>query len=247
MKNIVSKNSIKNQKSLGCWMPFTSSQLIELLAIAGFDFVQLDGEHGPFDLHQIETTCIAAELCGMSVFARPSSCDSATINLYLERGVQGIVGPHVDTAEQAIDLVRSCRFAPEGERSWGGGRSLLYNDPVSVEDKDGLRTSIMTEANSQMIVTAQLETQAALDNLDDMLEVEGIDYFTFGPNDLAQSMGVPGEPKHDSVVSAIRDATNKIHEKGKKIVEDDQILTTLSGLILDSARIFVSNNSNKRG
>ena len=102
----------------------------------------------------------------------------------------------------------------------------------------------MTEANSQMIVTAQLETQAALDNLDDMLEVEGIDYFTFGPNDLAQSMGVPGEPKHDSVVSAIRDATNKIHEKGKKIVEDDQILTTLSGLILDSSRIFVSNNSN---
>jgi len=228
-------------------MPFTSVQLIELLAIAGFDFVQLDGEHGPFDLDQIETTCITAELCGMSVFARPQSCDTATINMYLERGVQGIVGPHVDTVEQAIDLVRSCRFGPEGERSWGNGRSLLFNDPISVEDKDGLRTSIMTEANSQMIVTAQLETQAALDNLDDMLEIEGIDYFTFGPNDLAQSMGVPGEPKHDIVVCAIRDATNRIHEKGKKIVEDEQILTTLPGLILDSARTFVSNNSSKRG
>ncbi len=238
---------MKNQKSLGCWMPFTSVQLIELLAIAGFDFVQLDGEHGPFSLDQIETTCITAELCGMSVFARPPSCDAAAINMYLERGVQGIVGPHVDTVEQTIDLVRSCRFAPEGERSWGGGRSLLYNDPVSVEDKDGLRTSIMTEANSQMIVTAQLETETALYNLDGMLEVEGIDYFTFGPNDLAQSMGVPGEPKHDTVISAIQDATNKIHQKGKKIVEDDQILTTLPGLILDSARAFVSCNSKKRG
>jgi 4-hydroxy-2-oxoheptanedioate aldolase len=247
MKNIVIKNSLKNQKSLGCWMPFTSVQLIELLAIAGFDFVQLDGEHGPFDLDQIETTCITAELCGMSVFARPQSCDTATINMYLERGVQGIVAPHVDTVQQAINLVRSCRFGPEGERSWGSGRSLLFNDPISVEDKDGLRTSIITEANSQMIVTAQLETQAALDNLDDMLEIEGIDYFTFGPNDLAQSMGVPGEPKHDTVVCAIRDATNRIHEKGKKIVEDEQILTTLPGLILDSARTFVSNNSSKRG
>ena len=243
MKNIVIKNSMKNQKSLGCWMPFTSVQLIELLAIAGFDFVQLDGEHGPFDLNQIETTCIAAELSGMSVFARPPSCDTATINMYLERGVQGIVAPHVDTANQAIDLVKSCRFAPEGERSWGGGRSLLYNDPMSVEDKDGLRTSIMTEANSQMIVTAQLETQAALNNLNDLLEGEGIDYFTFGPNDLAQSMGVSGQPKHDSVISEIQEATDKIHKRGRKVVEDDQILTTLPTLILDSAREFVSYNS----
>ena len=58
MKNIVIKNSMKNQKSLGCWMPFTSVQLIELLAIAGFDFVQLDGEHGPFDLNQIYSNSI---------------------------------------------------------------------------------------------------------------------------------------------------------------------------------------------
>ena len=76
-----------------------------------------------------------------------------------------------------------------------------------------------------------------------MIEVEGIDYFTFGPNDLAQSMGVSGQPKHDSVISAIQEATDKIQKRGRKVVEDDQILTTLPTLILDSARELVSYNS----
>lgn len=243
MKNVVINKIDRGEKVLGCWMPFVSVQVMELLAIAGFDFVQLDGEHGPFDLEQIELSCITARACGMAVFARPASCETPTINTYLERGVQGIVGPHIDSAIQAESLVRSCRFAPEGDRSWGSGRALLYNDPISVENKDGLRTTIMKEANSQMIVTVQLETKLSLENLDEILEVDGVDYFTFGPNDLAQSMGLPGEPNHNEVKIAIEEAIKKIHDNGKKIVDDDQILANVQGLILDSARSFVSKNS----
>ena len=69
------------------------------------------------------------------------------------------------------------------------------------------------------------------------------EFFTFGPNDLAQSMGLPGEPNHNEVKIAIEEAIKKIHDNGKKIVDDDQILANVQGLILDSARSFVSKNS----
>jgi 4-hydroxy-2-oxoheptanedioate aldolase len=218
---------------------FPGPQIVELLALAGFHFVQIDGEHGPFGPEDIEQTCLAAEAFGLTVIARTPSINVDVINLYVDRGVQGIMGPHVDSTEDACRLTKACRFAPEGERSWGGGRALHYNDPASVEGDSGDRVGILRRANSEMIVIAQLETKAAMDGIEDLLTVPGIDYFAFGPNDLAQSMGLPGQPDDLSVQAIMEETVKRVHGAGRKMVSDDMSLANAPGLLLNGARDFI--------
>lgn len=240
--NIIVERAERGETSLGCWLIFPSVQVVELVAMAGFHFVQIDGEHGPFGPDDIEQTCLAAEAVGLTVLARTPSLHAETINVYLDRGVQGVMGPHVESAAEAEGLVKACRFGPAGERSWGGGRALHYNDPASVHSDDGTRTDIMSRANSQMVVTAQLETKAALEGIDDLLAVPGIDYFAFGPNDLAQSMGLPGRPDDPAVKAAMAETVARVHAAGRKMVADDMAVTWAHGLLLEAGRAFVDNH-----
>ncbi len=236
------ERAARGEKSLGCWLTFPSSQIVELVALAGFHFVQIDGEHGPFSPDDIEQTCLAAQAVGLTVTARPPSLDPDTLITYLDRGVQGIMGPHVETPEEATAFVRACRFGPEGERSWGGGRALHYNDPASVEGDDGTRTGLMAAANAGLVLIAQLETEKALASIDDLMMVPGIDYFAFGPNDLAQSMGMPGRPDDPAVKSAMAETVARIHAADRKMMTDDTAMTYAHALLLEAGRAFVENH-----
>ena len=229
------------ERALGCWLTFPSVHMVELIAMAGFDFVQIDGEHGPFTLVDVELTCIAAGAVGLTVTARVPDLGVGTIVSYLDRGVQGIMGPHVETPEEAAALAGACRFAPEGERSWGGGRSLGYNDPAAVGVDDGSRADFMARANSEMIVTAQLESAAGLEAIDDLLAVPGIDYFAFGPNDLAQSLGLAGRPDSPEVTAAMARTVERVHAAGRRMAGDDMKMAYAHGLFLDAGRAFVKS------
>ena len=241
-RNAILERSERGERSLGCWLTFPSVQLVELIALAGFHFIQIDGEHGPFAPQDVERTCLAAQAVGLTVTARIPSLDTGTVNSYLDRGIQGIMGPHVESSLEAAALASACRFAPEGERSWGGGRALHFNDPDSVQDDDGSRADVMARANAEMIVTAQLESKAALDAIDDLLTVPGIDYFAFGPNDLAQSMGLPGRPEDPVVKGAMARTVERVHSAGRKMTTDDMSMTYVQNLLLDAGRAFVESN-----
>ena len=241
-RNAITKRAGRGERSLGCWLNFPSTQLVELLAIAGFHFVQIDGEHGPFGPGEIEQTCLAAQAVGLTVTARPPSLDAETLITYLDRGVQGIMGPHVETVEDAEHLVQACKFGPLGERSWGGGRALHFNDPASVQDDEGNRHSIMAASNKEMVLIAQLETTAALDGIDDLMSVPGIDYFAFGPNDLAQSMGLPGRPNAQEVKLAMTQTVDRVHAAGRKMMSDDISMAYAHGLLLEAGRAFVAKS-----
>ncbi len=239
-RNAIIERSARGERSLGCWLTFPSTQVVELVALAGFHFVQIDGEHGPFGPDDIEQTCLAAQAVGLTVTARPPSLDPSVLVTYIDRGVRGIMGPHVETPGEAMAFVKACRFGPEGERSWGGGRAQHFNDPASVQSDDGTRVDMMTASNAEMVLIAQLETRAALEEIDDLMAVPGIDYFAFGPNDLAQSMGMPGRPDDPAVKSAMAQAIKRIHAAGRKMMSDDMSMTYAHGLLLEAGRAFVA-------
>ena len=178
---------------------FPSPQIVEILGQLDFDFIWLDGEHGPFGLGEVEDICRTADSVGLTTLARVPDISASTILRYLDRGVQGIVGPHIATKEDAQQLVDACLFGPSGNRSFGANRGTDYWFPIPD------LAEYYQVCNDNMLVGALLEDQASYDNLDDILSVEGIDYFGIGPNDFSQGTGHPGQPGHPDVVAKMRE------------------------------------------
>ena len=240
--NILARNR-DGKRGLGCGLVFPNAEAVELIGMnGGFDYVNLDAEHGLFSPESIDAMCRVADGFGLTVTARVPNIDPSTINRFLDRGVMGIQGPHIETAEQAQALVDACRFTPDGRRSWGGGRGTFYNDSGLLEISGTERTEFMARTNREMLVVAQVETRTAFDNLDAILQVQGIDCFAWGPNDLAQSLGHPGQPNHPEVVEAPRKAADRIHVAGGKLSSDMMSAVNVPSLILEGARRFLAEN-----
>src|ERR1700730_16997075 len=197
------------RKAYGYSLSFPSPWVIDILGKLDFDFVFIDGEHGPFGLDQVEDLCRTAERYNVTTIARVPDIGSSTILRYLDRGIMGIVGPHIATEADARQLVRACYFGPLGERSFGANRGTDYN--AGIADK----AAYYGEANEQMLVCALLEDAAVLDNLDAILSVPGIDLYSIGPNDFAQSLGYPGQPDHPEVVKTMQEITRRIRQAGR--------------------------------
>ncbi len=209
------KQAIRDGRiATGFSLCFPSSHVIEILGRLDFDFVWLDGEHGPFGLAEIEEHCRVAELNGITAIARVPNIDSATILQYLDRGIQGILGPHIASRADAEQLVRACYFGPIGERSFGGNRGCDYDFGL------GDKVQWYRETNDNTLVGALLEDAGVIDNLDEILSVEGIDYFSVGPNDFAQGLGKPGEGFEPDVQQAIAGIYDRVREAGRLAGDD---------------------------
>ncbi len=207
--------AIENKsKVYGITFTFPSPALAEMAGYAGFDVLHLDMEHGVFDWNDVEDMCRAGEIHGMTCTARIPNTETDTILRAFDRGLMGILCPHVDNAEQAARIAKASRFGPEGERSFGTSRGREYG-MAGHESPD-----YMASFNEQVTVAAQIETANAVNTIDEILKIEGIDLIAFGSNDLAQSMGYPGYPNHPEVRAAedrVREAT---HAAGKLLTED---------------------------
>ena len=242
-KNNIREKDRQGKKALGCGLVFPSVEAIELAGVlGGFDYVYLDAEHGHFSLESIDSMCRAADGYGLTVTARVPSIDSLIINTYLDRGIMGIVAPHIDTPEQAKAVVRGCRFAPKGERSWGGWRGTYFSDAGLLQVPASGNTEFMSQTNAEMLVVVMIETTTAIENLDALLAVDGVDAFLFGPNDLSQSMGLPGQPNHPRVIEAVRETTDRIHAAGRKLLGDMAEAVEVSEMILEGYRKFLAEN-----
>ena len=180
------------EMAYGCNLSFPSSTLIELMGRVGFDFVMFDGEHGPFTPEVLDDLCRFADMAGLTPVARVPNIEDSTILRFLDRGIMGIMGPHIINKERAEQLAQACRYAPRGKRSFGSGRGAYFGDYES-------GPAYMEHTNSNILVMAQLEDVQALDNIDEILSVDGIDIYSSGAQDIAQSMGLPGQPNHPKV------------------------------------------------
>jgi 4-hydroxy-2-oxoheptanedioate aldolase len=181
--------------------------LVELFGAIGYDFVMIDCEHGPMDLDEVEHMVRAAEVFGITPITRiPNHADS-TILQFLDRGVQGIIVPHVNTQEAAEAVARAARYYPEGHRGMGSGRAHDYGVGVSREESTRW-------INDNLLVIPMIEETEAVDNLDGILKVPGADVLHVAASDLTQSMGYPGTA---AVRQMMRQVILKIRAGGKLV------------------------------
>jgi 4-hydroxy-2-oxoheptanedioate aldolase len=228
----------EGRMAYGYNLTFPSPWVMEILGFLDFDFVWIDGEHGPWGLKDLEEACRVAEQLGITPVARVPSIEQSTILRYLDRGIMGITGPHIGTREQAEALVRACYFGPLGDRSFGGNRGTRY---TLTPDPWGDKREFYKEANDNMLVGALLEDQASVDNIGEILKVEGIGHFGIGPNDFAQGTGYPGQPEHPKVVKSISDLTARIRRAGGRMSGDMMKSIWVHDLLLGSGREFLKD------
>ena len=204
----------QGQPQFGLWLDLADGLSTELLAGIGYDWLVIDGEHGPNDLRSVLAQLQAissarASLPGLSTqpIVRLPKADTTLIKQYLELGAQTLLIPMVDTAEQAELCARAMRYPPQGIRGMGSfmARSSRWQGYPDYAH----------EANAQMCLLVQAETVEALENLDAIAATPDVDGVFLGPYDLSFSMGYPGQPDHPKVLAALEDAVARIVRAGK--------------------------------
>jgi 4-hydroxy-2-oxoheptanedioate aldolase len=173
---------------IGGLLGFNAPAVVELLGALGFDFVMFDCEHGPMDIESVEGLVRAAEAYDITPLARVPENSPPTILRFLDRGVQGVMVPHICSGEEARAAVRAAKYYPEGERSiFPAGRTANYGIGSNLQE-------YVQAANRETMVIAMVEAIEAVERLSDILSVPGVDVIHIGPGDLSQSMGFP-EPR----------------------------------------------------
>ncbi len=208
----IKKNSFKHSLSaekpmFGLWMGIPDTTVAEIGAGAGFDWVLIDAEHGPFDLNSVLHHLQAIAPYPVATIVRPVEGQTALIKQYLDIGVQTLLIPMVDSAEQAEQLVRAAYYPPLGIRGLGTSMARAANWNRTPD--------YLQHANEEICLIVQIESVEGLKNIDEIVAVKGIDAVFIGPSDLSASMGYIGNPGHPEVISAIESAFSTIISAGK--------------------------------
>jgi 4-hydroxy-2-oxoheptanedioate aldolase len=197
----------KGEVVFGAIISRYAPDLVELFGALGYDFVMIDCEHGPMDLDQVEHMVRAAEVFGITPITRVPDHAEATILRFLDRGVQGVIVPHVNTPEEAEAVAKAARYYPEGHRGMGSGRAHDYGVGVS-------RDESTRWINAQTLVIPMIEETEAVNNLDAILTVSGVDVLHVAASDLGQSMGNPGTAAVRGLMSQV---ITRIRAAGKLV------------------------------
>jgi 4-hydroxy-2-oxoheptanedioate aldolase len=197
------KAALKEGKPIvGSFVTLPTAGVAEVMALAGFDFLVIDTEHGPFGIETAENLVRGAQVGGAPAIVRVPDSQPATILKALDIGAAGVQVPLVNSAEDARRVVRSAKYHPEGARGMALMRSSRYtaHQPATYFER----------ANAETFVVVHCETMEAVDNLPAILAVPGIDVVFVGPYDLSQSLGVPGQVNLPTVQAAINRALDTI-------------------------------------
>lgn len=205
--NAVKEKIRRGEIPIGALLLMLDPTMTELCALCGFDFVVFDGEHGALTPSRLEHLVRACDSVGLTAIARLRVDTADAMLPYLETGILGVMQPHTRTASDAQWLVDGAKYAPIGKRGMGTGRVNGYG---TVPGLDHVR-----RWNDEMLTIAQLEDTEAIDNLPDILKVDGLDACYIGSNDLAQALGHTGEPSHPDVRKAQAELAQRVKAGGK--------------------------------
>lgn len=203
----------------GPFMKTGDPAFVEAAGYGGCDFAVLDMEHGPVSLQEMQNNIRAAQVSGLLPIIRVSALSETAISQALDIGAGGVQVPQISTAAQARLAVKAAKFYPCGDR---GVCRFVRAAHYSTMDK----VKYFIEANRALMVI-QIEGQEAVDNLDEILSVDGIDIIFIGPYDLSQSMGLPGQVTNPKVI-----------EQMKKIVEHARKYRKIVGTFTDSPEMM---------
>ena len=191
---------------IGLWSSLSSNYSVEVIAGAGFDWLLLDTEHSPNDLESLLTQLQAVAPYPAHPVVRVAWNDLVTIKRVLDIGAQSLLVPYVCTAEEARAAVAAMRYPPAGARGVAG---------TTRASRFGRIKDYARRAHEELCLLVQVETRGALDAIDEICGVEGIDGVFIGPADLHASLGFPGEVAHPEVKPRIDDAIRRIRKCGK--------------------------------
>jgi len=205
--NTFKQKLLAGEPQYGLWMGLAEIFSAEICAGAGFDWLLIDAEHCPNDLRSILAQLQAIQPYNSQAVVRPPQGDHVLIKQLLETGVQTLLIPMVDTAEQAVGLVEAVRYPPHGIRGVG---SVLAR-----ASRWGRIADYTLRANEQICLLVQVETKTGYENLDSILKVPGVDGIFFGAADLAASCGYLGESNHPEIVAMILNGLQRVVQGGK--------------------------------
>jgi 4-hydroxy-2-oxoheptanedioate aldolase len=204
--NHLKRNLRAGKVQTGCWLSLASHTSAEICASAGFDWVLIDMEHAPSDLPQVHQQLHAAAAYPSSVLVRAPWNDTVLIKRLLDVGVQSLLLPYVQNAEEARRAVAAVRYPPHGVRGVSAG---------SRASRFGRVKDYFAHADDETCLLLQIETRAAMAEIEKMAAIDGVDGLFIGPQDLAADLGHLGNPGHPEVQAAIGEAIARIKRTGK--------------------------------
>jgi 4-hydroxy-2-oxoheptanedioate aldolase len=220
------------KKVFGTWSMLGAPSVINAIAHSGVDFVIIDMEHGSMTYETVENQLYAAEVEGCTPIVRLGDASDPNILHALEIGAQSILVSHVSTPEEALRIVKSCKYFPDGDRGLSPfTRNHGYSD-VDLFKK-------LQYANEQMFVGVLVEGQEGLNNLEKIAATPGLDMVYMGVYDISQSLGVPGDVNNPKVVKVVRDCVKAIEANGAvagSVARDKNYIK----LLIDSGFCFIS-------
>ena len=239
MANKIIEKMDKGEKAVGISLSFYADEMVELAGAMDLDFVNYDGQHAPVTPETIDRFCRLCDGWGVTPTMRvPDQIPSNILN-YIDRGIKAITVPFVNTRAEAEAVVDCCYFAPKGHRSYTSKRVMRFGLVDDLKD-------MMDRTNDDLLVMPQIEDIKAYNNLDEILKVDGIKVFAGGPNDLAQSMGHPGQPDHPDCLKVTDEGTAKIHAAGKFRNEDVMISVDATIAVRDAMRSMLDSGAGIR-
>ena len=239
MANKIIEKMDKGEKAVGISLSFYADEMVELAGAMDLDFVNYDGQHAPVTPETIDRFCRLCDGWGVTPTMRvPDQIPSNILN-YIDRGIKAITVPFVNTKAEAEAVVDCCYFAPKGHRSYTSKRVMRFGLVDDLKD-------MMDRTNDDLLVFPQIEDIKAYNNLDEILKIDGIKVFAGGPNDLAQSMGHPGQPDHPDCLKVTDEGTAKIHAAGKFRNEDVMISVDATIAVRDAVKSMLDSGAGIR-
>lgn len=208
-ENLLKQRLLDKNASYGVISPTTDPTICEYIGLCGMDFYIMDAEHGGLTINDVAHMVRACETVGITPMARIHSLDEKMILQYFDAGIMGVMMPGTNTVEDCKKLVKAVKYYPQGNRGLGPVRSADYM-AGKLSQAEYLKFS-----NEQTLVLPMIETKECLNNLSEMVKVDGVDGFILGPRDLALSMGFVDGPAHEEVKQAINESIKIVTGAGK--------------------------------
>ncbi len=196
MNGIDLKKKMRNEKGcVGAWTVLTDPIVAEIMSHIGFDFLIVDTEHSPVMLDKLQVMMLMMQRGGTPAIVRVPWNDHVMIKQALDVGAEGVLVPLVRNAEEAHTAVRAAKYPPQGVRGYG---------PMVATDFYRKERQYVEEANDRTLVIVQIEDIETINNLEEILEVPGIDGVYLGPADLSFTMDIPLQMEHPDLIAAIQ-------------------------------------------
>lgn len=206
--NALKKKLAEGRKVLGCWSMLGNPVVTEILGLAGYDFLLIDQEHGLGDPTTLVAQLQALNTTACTSVVRVPWNDHVYLKRVLDAGVEGVMIPSVESAEEARAAVAACHYPPRGRR--GAASSSARASGYGMGGGDYVAT-----CGDNLLVIVQIESARAVENIDAICAVEGVDLVFIGPHDLSGTVGQLGNLKHPEVAALIEHAERRILASGK--------------------------------